>query len=382
MLPDFAWPPPPEGGEAALDPRYPLLGESAPLARVRRDVAKLGRSDAPVLITGETGTGKEVVARNIHLNSRRAAAPFIPVNCGGLPPTLIASELFGHEKGAFTGAVQKKIGKLEAANGGTVFLDEIGDLDPSLQPFFLRFLQESTIDRLGAQRPIPVNVRILAATNKNIESLIDAGTFREDLYYRLRMLSIHLPPLRDCRSDILPILHHYMASTAKARSRPTPRLTKTAETSLVAYDWPGNVRELIGRVHRAVATAETGFLTDEDFGFRRRDRRRATRLSAPRSERTDTGIDTGTATATEMGSDVDGADAAESPAGDLAAIDLGGRDDWTLATGRDHAEAAIIKWALRKHKNRLQEAAQTLDVSRATLYRLMRKHGISAPGLD
>jgi DNA-binding NtrC family response regulator len=372
VLPKFDWPLPPAAGGAPLDHLHPLLGDSAPLERVRRDVAKLGKSDAPVLITGETGTGKEVVARNIHLNSKRAAAPFIPVNCGGLPPTLIASELFGHEKGAFTGAIQKKIGKLEAANGGTLFLDEIGDLDISLQPFFLRFLQESTIDRLGAQRPIPVNVRILAATNKTIEPLIEAGKFREDLYYRLRMLSIHLPPLRDCRSDILPILKYYMASASKARSRPVPHLTKAAEASLVAYYWPGNVRELIGRVHRAVATAENGFVTDEDFGFRRHDRRRAARLSERRPPIAD------------ALAGLDGAETPDAPTAAAAAPtpELSVRDDWTLATGRDHAEAIMIRRALRKNENRLLETAETLDVSRATLYRLMKKHGISVPDLD
>ena len=372
VLPEFDRPRPPAAGGGTMNHLYPILGDSAPLERVRRDVAKLGNSDAPVLITGETGTGKEVVARNVHLSSKRGSAPFIPVNCGGLPPTLIASELFGHEKGAFTGAIQKKIGKLEAANGGTLFLDEIGDLDISLQPFFLRFLQESTIDRLGAQQPIPVNVRILAATNKTIEPLIEAGKFREDLYYRLRMLSIHLPPLRDCRSDILPIANYYMASASKARSRPVPHLTKAAEASLVAYDWPGNVRELIGRVHRAVAAADSGVVTDEDFGFRRRDRRRAARLSERRPPIAD------------APANLDGAETADAPpvAATDPAPELRVGDDWTLAAGRDHAEAMMIRRALRKNENHLLITAETLDVSRATLYRLMKKHGISVPEPD
>ncbi len=344
-----------------------LIGDSAPIRRVRREIAMFSRSEAPVLVTGESGTGKELAARTLHATSARAQGPFIAINCGGLPPTLIASELFGHEKGTFTGATQRKIGLIEAANKGTLFLDEIGDLSLDLQPVFLRFLQESTIDRIGAHSPIKVDVRVIAATNKNIRSLADDRKFREDLLFRLNLLSLHLPPLRDCRSDILKIASYYIGVGAKNRWERPPELTPDARQALLDHHWPGNVRELIGRVQRALATSETGVLTEEDLGFRRRERRCRPRPSGVRSE-------------LRPGNTDSDAVAAECAPGNPAKTDLTlplpAGSSLTLATARTYVEAALIKDTLLKNHNCVAVAARQLGVSKVTLYRLMKKLGI------
>jgi two-component system, NtrC family, response regulator AtoC len=205
---------------------------------------KVAPTNATVLLTGESGTGKEVVARCIHMNSPRAQRVFVPVNCAALSPALIESELFGHEKGAFTGAVAQHLGRFERAHGGTLFLDEVGELDGSLQAKLLRVLQDSTFERVGGTRQITVDVRVIAATNRDLKKAVSEGRFREDLYYRLARFPIELPPLRERLADIEPLAEHFLRRAAASLGKPAARLSKTAVRALHGYRWPGNVREL------------------------------------------------------------------------------------------------------------------------------------------
>ncbi len=233
-----------------------IVGSSSALRRVLAQVAKVAQTDATVLILGETGTGKELLARAVHKRSRRASGAFIGVNCAGIPPSLVASELFGHEKGAFTGAVQRRLGRFEAADGGTIFLDEIGELPPEAQVSLLRVLQEREIERVGSSHPIAVDVRVLAATNRDLEAAVERGTFREDLFYRLNVFPIRLPPLRE-RADDIPILVEYLVDRfAKQAGKTIRNIEKQTMQRLTAYDWPGNVRELQNVIERAVVLSE------------------------------------------------------------------------------------------------------------------------------
>ena len=245
-----------------------IVGSSPALQRVLAQVAKVAQTDSTVLILGETGTGKELVARAIHKRSRRASGAFIRVNCAAIPPSLVASELFGHEKGAFTGAVQRRLGRFEAADGGTIFLDEIGELPPEAQVSLLRVLQEREIERVGSSHPIAVDVRVLAATNRDLEAAVERGTFREDLFYRLNVFPIRLPPLRE-RADDIPILVEYLVDRfAKQTGKVIRNIEKPTMQRLTAYDWPGNVRELQNVIERAVVLSEGGgetFVIDESW---------------------------------------------------------------------------------------------------------------------
>ncbi len=243
-----------------------IIGSSSALQSVLAQVAKVAQTDATVLILGETGTGKELVARAIHKRSRRASGAFIRVNCAAIPPSLVASELFGHEKGAFTGAVQRRLGRFEAADGGTIFLDEIGELPPEAQVSLLRVLQEREIERVGSSHPIAVDVRVVAATNRDLEAAVERGTFREDLFYRLNVFPIRLPPLRERVEDI-PILVEYLVDRfAKQTGKMIHNIEKQTLQRLTAYDWPGNVRELQNVIERAVVLSEgETFAIDESW---------------------------------------------------------------------------------------------------------------------
>ena len=233
-----------------------IVGSSPALQRVLAQVAKVAQTDATVLILGETGTGKELLARAVHKRSRRATGAFIGVNCAAIPPSLVASELLGHEKGAFTGAVQRRLGRFEAADGGTIFLDEIGELPPEAQVSLLRVLQEREIERVGSSHPIAVDVRVLAATNRDLEAAVERGTFREDLFYRLNVFPIRLPPLRE-RADDIPILVEYLVDRfAKQAGKTIRNIEKQTMQRLTAYEWPGNVRELQNVIERAVVLSE------------------------------------------------------------------------------------------------------------------------------
>jgi two-component system response regulator HydG len=233
-----------------------LVGSGDKMAVVRRTVEKVANSDTTVFINGESGTGKELIARAIHRLSKRATGPFIKVNCGALTETLLESELFGHEKGSFTGAIKQKLGRFELADGGTLFLDEVGDVPPSMQVKLLRALQEQEIDRVGGEAPIKVDVRVVSATNKNLDAEVAAGRFRQDLFFRLHVLPVLLPPLRERRDDIPSLVQHFVAKLAP---RTNPRVRAVSDAALgriMAYHWPGTVRELVNAIEQALVFAE------------------------------------------------------------------------------------------------------------------------------
>ncbi|HYJ81207.1 MAG TPA: sigma-54 dependent transcriptional regulator [Longimicrobiaceae bacterium] len=233
-----------------------LIGDSPALREVLHVLRRAGPTDATVLITGESGTGKEVAARALHAESRRRSGPFVALNCSALPGELVEGELFGHLRGAFTGADRDRAGLFEAAGGGTLFLDEIGDLAPGAQAKVLRALEERQVTRLGSTRPVDVDVRVVAATNRPLERMAAEGAFREDLLYRLRVITVHLPPLRERREDVVAIALHFLAEMAARHGRPARELSEGARRALVAYEWPGNVRELRNAMERAVVLAE------------------------------------------------------------------------------------------------------------------------------
>lgn len=229
-----------------------IIGNSKPMQEVFSLIRRVGKTDANILILGESGTGKELVARAIHYNSLRADKPFIPIDCTTIPVELIESELFGYEKGAFTGATDCKIGLVEMAMGGTIFFDEIGDLDPALEKKLLRFLQEKEIRRVGGKEKIEVDVRVISATNRNIEEAVETGEFRADLYYRLNVITIHLPPLRKRDGDIPLLASHYLDHFRKKNKKNIYQIDQEAMSVLTNYDWPGNVREFENVMERAV----------------------------------------------------------------------------------------------------------------------------------
>lgn len=305
---------------------HELLGESRAIRDLRKLLGKLAPTESPVLIRGESGTGKELVARTLHRQSQRHARPFVAINCGAIPEHLIQSELFGHEKGAFTGAHQRKIGRIEAVHGGTLFLDEIGDLPLELQANLLRFLQEKHIERVGGSQPIPVDVRVLAATHVDLEAAIINGRFREDLYYRLNVLQVFTAPLRERHGDMAMLANHF----ARFYSQETGRRPRTfSEQALVAmgnHDWPGNVRELANRVRRGLVLAEGRQIEPGDLG-----------------------LETRQAPSLAMG---------------------------TLEDYKDRAERQALCDVLQRHSNNLSLAAKVLGVSRPTFYRLLHKHQI------
>ena len=232
-----------------------LIAEDKAMQASLKLADQVAPADASVLITGESGTGKEVMARYLHRKSRRAEKPFVSLNCAAIPENLLESELFGHEKGAFTGAVARRVGKFEEADGGTLLLDEISEMDLRLQAKLLRVIQEREIDRVGGSRPVKVNIRLLATSNRNLPAEVKAGRFREDLYFRLNVVTIRLPSLRERPSDILPLARHFAKKYAEANGLPERPLTSGAERRLAAHAWPGNVRELENALHRAVLLA-------------------------------------------------------------------------------------------------------------------------------
>lgn len=305
-----------------------MVGASPAMQVVFQTIRKIANVDAPVLITGESGTGKELAAKAVHERSSRALGPFVAVNCAALPGSLIQSELFGHEKGAFTGAHQRKIGRIESAKGGTIFLDEIGDIPLDIQINLLRFLQEKTIERVGGGAKIEVDVRVIAATHVKLEEAVKAGKFREDLYYRLNVLTLEMPPLRERADDIELLARFFFERFSGEKNKQLNGFSDAALLVMRSYDWPGNVRELINRVRRAMVMGETRLISPNDLDL---DRRKTTRHMK------------------------------------------------TLDEVRSEAEKQIILTVLNNTKNNVSESAKILDVSRVTLYRLMEKHNIIAP---
>ena len=334
----------PSGGADEDEPV--MIGESDAMRRAFKAIRRFATTDAPTLITGESGTGKELAALAIHERSAFASGPFMPVNCAGLPPTLISTELFGHEKGAFTGATQRKIGRIEASEGGTIFLDEIGDMPMELQAHLLRFLQESTIERVGGHRQIPVNVRVLAATNKDLAQEVEAGRFRQDLYFRLNVLSLELPALRDRGEDIMLISNVFVRRFAGELGSDAVRFSDCARLALARHDWPGNVREMISRIRRAVVMADAGVITADDLGL------------AAVSEYSST--DTGAAQA--------------GPSIAVPIADDGGV--LTLDEAKSRLEEVFVRAALERNSFNVTAAASDLGVSRVTMYRHIDRFGL------
>ena len=244
---------------------HDMVGESARMREVYQFVSKVAAADSTVLIRGESGTGKELVARAIHRNSKRASRPFVAINCAALTESLLESELFGHERGAFTGAIVQKKGKIEVADGGTLFLDEIGELAPTLQAKLLRVLQEREFDRVGGTKPIRVDIRLIAATNRNLEEAIKGGLFRQDLFYRLNVVSVIMPALRDRREDIPLLATYFVQKYSRIANRPVSGISPEAHSLLRHYDWPGNVRELENALERAVVLGSSEHIRPEDL---------------------------------------------------------------------------------------------------------------------
>jgi formate hydrogenlyase transcriptional activator len=243
-----------------------IVGASPALATVLARVSKVAGSDSTVLLTGETGTGKELIARAIHKRSRRASRAFVAVNCAAIPQELIPSELFGHEKGAFTGAIQRRLGRFELADGGTIFLDEVGELSPETQVALLRVLQEQEFERVGGTQPIKVNVRVIAATNRDLKTAVHDGTFRPDLFYRLNVFPLEIPPLRDRREDIPLLLNYFIGRFARTAGKTIRRVNKRTLKLLQSYPWPGNVRELQNVIERSIIVSEgEEFTIDESW---------------------------------------------------------------------------------------------------------------------
>jgi DNA-binding NtrC family response regulator len=249
-------------------PRFEnIVGESPQMKEVFRTIEKVARSNATVLVLGETGVGKELVAEALHRNSSRSDRPFVKMNCAALHESLLESELFGHERGAFTGADRQRTGRFELANEGTLFLDEIGNMTPSTQTKVLRVLQEREFERLGGSRTVKVDVRLVAATNKDLEGAIKRGEFREDLYYRLNVVSVSVPPLRERKEDIVPLASHFIDRFARELKKDVRGLEPAAVRALKRHTWPGNIRELENTIERAVLMAESRFLQEDDLNL-------------------------------------------------------------------------------------------------------------------
>ena len=256
-------------GAAPVGEHRGVIGMSQSWRAVLAQAAKVAPKETTVLLSGESGTGKEVVAQLIHRGSRRSAGPFVALNCAALPEALLESELFGYEKGAFTGAVSARAGRLEQAAGGTLFLDEVGEMSPAVQAKFLRVLQEREFQRLGGTRMLKADVRVIAATNRDLKVAMTQRAFREDLYYRLHVFAIHLPPLRERQEDILPLLEHFMEQLGPAvLGRPAAGISREAREHFLTYGWPGNVRELRNAVERALVLCEGGLINPEHLAWR------------------------------------------------------------------------------------------------------------------
>jgi two-component system NtrC family response regulator len=314
------------GADSPLDG---IIGASKTMLSACRLVEKVGPSEATTLILGESGTGKELFAQALHRLSPRKNKPFIALNCAAIPDNLLESELFGYEKGAFTGAVKQTKGKIEVATGGTLFLDEIGDMPMALQAKMLRFLQERVIERLGGRKTIEVDVRIICATHRHLSQLISTAEFREDLYFRISEIVIEIPPLRDREGDRLLLAQTFLDAFSKKNARSFRGFTEPARAQIDMYEWPGNVRELENRIKRAVVLAEGKQIMPADLGF----------------------------------GDDDNA---------LPSLDL--------RKAREHVEREVIQRALTIHDNNVTHAAEAMGISRPSLYQLVKKLDLPEPG--
>jgi two-component system NtrC family response regulator len=315
--------------QAHESPLDGIVAASEGMLAVCRMIEKVAPTDVTALLLGESGTGKELLARALHRLSPRADNNFVAINCAAIPENLLESELFGHEKGAFTGAHKQTLGKVETANGGTLFLDEIGDMPMALQAKMLRFLQERVIERVGGRKEIAVDVRVVCATNHNPQELIESGAFREDLYYRVSEITINIPPLRDREEGRLILARHLLQKYSKSQGRPINGFSDDAMQAIEAYNWPGNVRELENKIKGAVIMADGKFVTAADLGI---------------------------------------------TAGEVEEESL------NLRTVRQQAESKVIRVALTRSYGNISKAAEMLGVTRPTLYDLLNKYGMSAEG--
>jgi len=332
-----------------------LVGASSSINMVRTLIEQVANCDANVLILGESGTGKEVVARNLHYNSSRRDKPFVPVNCGAIPADLLESELFGHEKGAFTGAISSRQGRFEMANGGTLFLDEIGDMPLPMQVKLLRVIQERIFERVGSNKSIAANVRIIAATHRNLESEIDEGRFREDLYYRLNVFPIEMPPLRQ-RCDDIPVLINELITRMEREGRGSVRLTALTITALKEYKWLGNVRELANLVERLIIMFPNGVVDVRDL---------------PEKYRKDIELDDTLIAEMQVTTQTIPADIPQ--ANQSARLPEQGID---LKEHLLHLESSLIQQALDESNGVVAHAARRLNMRRTTLVEKMRKYGL------
>jgi two-component system nitrogen regulation response regulator NtrX len=320
--------------KARLDLRTEIIGESEVMRALREQIATAAPTSGRVLIQGENGSGKELVARAIHMLSARREQPFVEVNCAAIPEELIESELFGHEKGAFTGAVARRRGKFEAADGGTLFLDEIGDMSLKTQAKVLRALEEQVVERVGGREPVKVDVRVIAASNRNLQALIAHGAFREDLFYRLAVIPVEVPPLRARRDDIPMLVDHFVALFCAENGKRIKTVSGEALAYFLAYDWPGNIRELRNMVERLVIMTAGDVIGPDD-------------LPAPLRPK------------------------------DAAALGADGQR--SLKEARDSFERAYILAELRAHDWNMTRTAERLGIERSHLYRKIKAYGITPP---
>jgi len=310
-----------------------ILGESKAIRAVLDQVRATARTDYPVVITGESGTGKELVAQAIHRSSHRARGPFVPVNCGAIPDTLFEAELFGHVKGAYTGAVSNRAGLFEEADGGTLFLDEVGEISLESQVKLLRVLQSSEVKRVGSARTTRVDVRLVCATNRDLGAMVEEGAFRQDLYYRVHVLPLHLPPLRDRREDIALLARHFLARANTELDRPSPGFSPEALERLTAHSWPGNVRELENRVKQAAMLSGGEEVGADDILLD----------LGPQGGPTSSG-----------------------------AVDL----TLTLDEARDRFEREYLVASLKLHRGAVTRAAEAMGVHRNSIYHMLKKHDV------
>ncbi|MEQ1727803.1 MAG: sigma-54 dependent transcriptional regulator [Vicinamibacterales bacterium] len=338
----------------AVEVRHQMIGDSAALRSVMAAIGKAAPTNATVLIQGESGVGKELVARTIHRNSLRSRERFVQVNCAAIPEELIESELFGHEKGSFTGATEKQTGKFEQADRGTIFLDEVGDMSAKTQAKVLRVLQEGEVERLGSSRTIKVDVRVIAATNKNLEEEIEKGGFREDLYFRLAVIPIHVPPLRERPEDIPQLVRHYMDYFSRENNARPRRMTQAATEALQRYRWKGNIRELRNTVERMMIMSSADVIDLADLPGTVRNPGAASGSVRPAF--------TTSAPASSSGS---GAAASEPAAGG------------TLREFKDNAERAFLVARLRENTWNISKTAEVIDTPRSNLYKKLEQYQIS-----
>jgi DNA-binding NtrC family response regulator len=341
-----------ERSRAALWPADPIETEAGALFLAEEmqtllvTARKIAPTNVPVLITGETGTGKEVLARLIHAYSNRARATFLPFNCSATPKDMLDAQLFGHRRGAFTGAVDTFQGVIRGAAGGTLFLDEIGETTLDVQPKLLRFLESSEVHPIGEMQPVRVDVRVIAATNADIDGLVSQGRFREDLFYRLNIVRLHVPPLRERRVEIPALANHYLSKAAQENGKGDLRLAEETMEYLVLYRWPGNVRQLANEMRRMAAFAEAGaVLMPEHLSAEIA----ASRKTIPASERV------------------------------LEPTEIVVRLDQPMSAAVQHVEQAQIQWAMKKSGGGLEETAALLGISRKGLYLKRQRFGIDPP---